>query len=132
MKFIIFSFIVFCANLFSQEIKNIDQKVFGFLESNGKTYFVLQDGYLLLKSNDDYIEYYREIYKDSTITNPNTEIKSEYSVNFIPYLMPSQNDNVTNFDEPKNLGILIQLNKSNEYILTDYSVNLFDSLSRKK
>ena len=87
---------------------------------------------MLLKSNDDYIEYYREIYKDSTITNPNTEIKSEYSVNFIPYLMPSQNDNVTNFDEPKNLGILIQLNKSNEYILTDYGINLFDSLSRKK
>lgn len=132
MKFFIFSFIVFCANSFAQEIKNPDQNVYGFLESDGKTYFVLQEGYLLLKNNDDYIEYYHKIYNDSTITNPNTEIKSEYSVNFIPYLLPSQNDNKINFDKPKNLGVLIQLNKSNEYILTNYGANLVDSLISKK
>lgn len=129
MKLLFISILFFSSNLFSQEIENLEQNVVGMINSNGEIYLVLENGFLKLENEDAYIEYYRKIYNDSTITNPNTEIKENYSLNFFPYLIPTQNDFKIDFDQPMNLGVLIQLNKSNNYNLTSFGENIIDSLS---
>lgn len=101
------------------------------INSNDEIYLILENGYLKLESDEAYIEYYKQIYNDSSITNPNTEIKENYSVNFFPYLIPTQNDYKIDFEQPMNLGILIQLSKSEKLNLTNYGRNIIDSLKSK-
>jgi hypothetical protein len=132
LKFILLLLLFISSQLFSQEIKNLDQSVVGMVTSNEGTFLILENGYLQISRNDSYIDYYRKIYKDSTIVNPNTEIKSDYNINFIPYLSPAQNNNKIDFSQPMNLGILIQFNKSKDLQLTNFGENLIDSLASKK
>ncbi len=119
-------------NISAQEIKNLNQNVVGMITSNEGTFLILENGYLQINKIDPYQDYYRKIYNDSTIVNPNTEIKSNYNINYLPYLIPSQNKNRIDFSKPMNLGILIQLNKDNNYQLTNFGTNLIDSLHLKK
>jgi len=132
LKFILLLLLFISSQLFSQEIKNLDQSVVGMVTSNEGTFLILENGYLQISRNDSYIDYYRKIYKDSTIVNPNTEIKSDYNINFIPYLSPTQYNNKIDFSQPMNLGILIQFNKSKDLQLTNFGENLIDSLTSKK
>ncbi|MFZ1289777.1 MAG: hypothetical protein WAR79_06790 [Melioribacteraceae bacterium] len=131
MKLLFITILFFSTNLFSQEIKNLNQNVLGMINSNDEIYLILENGYLKLESDEAYIEYYKQIYNDSSITNPNTEIKENYSVNFFPYLIPTQNDYKIDFEQPMNLGILIQLSKSEKLNLTNYGRNIIDSLKSK-
>ncbi len=131
MKLLFITILFFSTNLFAQEIKNLNQNVLGMINSNDEIYLILENGYLKLESDEAYIDYYKQIYNDSTITNPNTEIKENYSVNFFPYLIPTQNDYKIDFEQPMNLGILIQLSKSEKLNLTSYGRNIIDSLKSK-
>ncbi|MBK8945927.1 MAG: hypothetical protein IPM32_11740 [Ignavibacteriae bacterium] len=131
MKFLFISILFFSSNLFSQEIENLEQNVVGMINSNGEIYLVLENGFLKLENDEAYIEYYRKIYNDSTITNPNTEIKENYSLNFFPYLIPTQNDFKIDFDQPMKLGILIELKSSEKFNLSDYGKTVVDSIKNK-
>ncbi|MCB9247500.1 MAG: hypothetical protein H6613_02655 [Ignavibacteriales bacterium] len=61
-----------------------------------------------ITENDSYIEYYKNIYNDSTIVNPNTEIKNNINLNIIPFLSPQINQQKYDFSEPLQMGIFIQ------------------------
>lgn len=132
MKFFLFLIFFASNHLFSQDITNLNQRAVGMITSDEGTFLILENGYLRVMKNDPYEDYYQKIYNDSTIVNPNTEIKSAYNVDFFPYLIPFQKNKQINFSQPVNLGILIQISKSNNLQLTNYGTNLIDSLSSKK
>jgi len=75
------------------------------------------------------LQYYRKIYNDTTISNPNTEIKNDYSLNIIPYVVLStENLNEYNFAEPIKFGLFFQPDVNNQYHLSKYGKDLLDSL----
>ncbi len=93
------------------KLKN--EQVIGFInDANGKI-IVTDKGYFLIKNRDPYEEYYRRIYKDSTIVNPNKVINgNNFEVNFIPIIY---NKNLLNgfhrFHRKFNLGEIITISK---------------------
>ncbi|MFH1194486.1 MAG: hypothetical protein V1720_02160 [bacterium] len=54
-------------------------------------YLYTEKGLIYLTGKDPYEEYYRKIYSDSTITNPNTVINSNSNMNSLFYFMPAMN-----------------------------------------
>ena len=67
----------------------LNERVSGIIESNNVFYLVTDKGLLKINSSKDpYEEYYRQVYDDSTITNPNTVIPSP------------DNDSILNFINP--------------------------------
>ena len=110
---------------------DLDEKVNGILTSDEGTYLILNQGFMQISKIDIYTEYYRQIYNDSTLVNPNTELKDDFSLTIIPYLTPSTFNDRINFSEPINLGFFIQLNKSGEYEFTSFGEPYIDSLRSK-
>ena len=53
---------------------NLDQNVSGLISTSDGVYLILEQGFMQISQTDIYTEYYREIYNDSTLVNPNTEI----------------------------------------------------------
>jgi len=95
IKFLI-SLVLFCSSIFmfAQNKKYIkkdklDKQVYGYVINNNKIYLVTDNGFLNVfnneKTNKQWEDYYREIYNDSTIVNPNKVIgsKNNTSLNFI-------------------------------------------------
>ena len=110
---------------------DLDEKVNGILTSDEGTYLILNQGFMQISKTDIYTEYYRQIYNDSTLVNPNTELKDDFSLTMIPYLSPSTFNDRIDFSEPINLGIFLQLNKSGEYEFTNFGESYIDSLRSK-
>jgi hypothetical protein len=110
---------------------DLDEKVNGILTSDEGTYLILNQGFMQISKIDIYTEYYRQIYNDSTLVNPNTELKDDFSLTIIPYLTPSTFNDRIDFSEPINLGFFIQLNKSGEYEFTSFGEPYIDSLRSK-
>ena len=110
---------------------DLDEKVNGILTSDEGTYLILNQGFMQISKTDIYTEYYRQIYDDSTLVNPNTEVKDDFSLTMIPYLSPSTFNDRIDFSEPINLGIFLQLNKSGEYEFTNFGESYIDSIRSK-
>ena len=104
------------------KLKN--EQVLGFInDANGKI-IVTDKGYFLIKSKDPYQEYYRRIYKDSTIVNPNKVINgNNFEVNFIPIIY---NKNLLNgfhrFHRKFNLGEIITISKLGKLTVTQQAI----------
>lgn len=109
----------------------LDEKVTGIIVSDEGTYLILNQGLIQIFKTDIYTEYYRQIYKDSTLVNPNTELKDDFSFTIIPYLAPSTFQDRIDFSEPINLGIFLQLNRSGEYQFTSFGESYIDSIRTK-
>jgi len=123
---VIFLFPIF---LFAQANNlELNKSVNGIITSNEGTYLVIDEGLILIRKTDPYEEYYRRIYKDSTIVNPNTEFKDDFNLNIIPFFLLSINHHRINFDQPLQLGLFIQLQRSNQFNLTPYGKSIVDSL----
>ena len=110
---------------------NFEQNVTGIISRGEGTYLILEQGFIKLSQTDIYTEYYRQIYKDSTLVNPNTELKDDFSFTIIPYLAPSTFKDRIDFSEPLKLGIFLQLNKSGEYQFTSFGESYIDSIRTK-
>ena len=129
LKKIFLSIILLPVFLFAQENPYKDDLVTGVVTSDEGTFLVLENGYIQIEQNDIWKEYYQRIYKDTTISNPNTELKNGYSINIIPYIISStEMNNKYNFDESIKFGLLFQLDKNKQYHLSKYGRNLLDSL----
>ncbi|MCB9260447.1 MAG: hypothetical protein H6612_13960 [Ignavibacteriales bacterium] len=95
-----------------------NEKVTGMVSTNDGVFLILENGYLQIEEIDPYQEYYRKIYKDSTIVNPNTELKSKYNFRIIPYLLPqSYVKNKIIFDEPHEIGFFVDMQEDRINIL---------------
>ena len=108
---------------------NLDQNVSGLISTSDGVYLILEQGFMQISQTDIYTEYYREIYNDSTLVNPNTEIRTEYDLNIIPYIMPNEKQQQITFDEPLNIGIFVNLNEAGKLNLTTYGSEILDSLA---
>lgn len=102
--------------------------VTGIINSTEGSYLILKQGFIKIDKTDIYTEYYRQIYNDSTIINPNTELKDDYRFTVIPYFAPNQFSNRIDFVDPMNLGIFIKLNESGKYQFTNFGESFIDSI----
>ena len=134
MKKTFFFLVLFPLFLFSQEIlPDLDRNVNGIINTSEGAYLILEEGLTQISKTNAYTEYYRRIYNDSTIVNPNTELKEEFNLNIIPFLSPSINEyNRIDFQDSQQLRLFIQLNDNSGYSLTPYAEEIFDSLNLKK
>ena len=105
----------------------------GVINSIDGIYLIYDHGFIQLDQNDTYEEYYRKIYNDSTIVNPNTIIQGNYNLSFIPYLnfQNKQYEEYT-LDEPLKFGHLIQINPHGSYKITEFGHHILDSLKTLK
>ncbi len=53
--------------------------VIGFIDAGKEKFIVLEDEIIKIKNDDFYTQYYRTIYGDSTIVNPNTLLNNKQS-----------------------------------------------------
>ncbi|HED07988.1 MAG TPA: hypothetical protein ENI57_07725 [Ignavibacteria bacterium] len=83
--------------LIAQNKKNkksdkLDKQVFGYVINNNRIYLVTDNGFLSVyknnKTNKQWEDYYREIYNDSTIVNPNTIINTNLGSTSLNYIIP--------------------------------------------
>ena len=129
LKKLLFIFILSPIFLFSQEnIFNENEIIYGIITSEKGTYLVLEKGLMRITENDSYIEYYKNIYNDSTIVNPNTEIKNNINLNIIPFLSPQMNQQKFDFSKPLQMGIFIQTDEFGFLNLTPYAKEYLDSI----
>ncbi len=129
LKKLIFVLIFFPILLIAQnDYFGIEERVTGIITTNEGSYLILNQGFMQINKIDIYTEYYRQIYNDSTIVNPNTELKDNFSFTIIPYLNPNQFNNRFDFAEPMNLGIFLQLNESGKYEFTSFGESFIDSI----
>lgn len=136
MKNLVLAFFFLSINIFSQSFNwQDDNYATGLIISDEGIFLVLEDGYFHFnKSENDeaYTEYYRTIYNDSTLVNPNTELKVEYNLNFIPYLFPNLHKRKNfSFNQPMDIGMLLHLSGTDKYKLTNYGKSIIDSLLQK-
>jgi hypothetical protein len=128
---VIILLLFFSSLVYSQNKTKGDEEIIGVIITNSNPVIITNSGYYKLESkeNDKWLEYYQKIYNDTTITNPNTEIKSDYSFNIIPYLVASTEiQNQFSFEEPLSFGLFFQLENNEQYYLSDYGKNILDSL----
>ncbi len=129
LKKLIFLLIFYPILLIAQnDYFGLEERVTGIITINEGSYLILNQGFIQINKIDIYTEYYRQIYNDSTIVNPNTELKDNFSFTIIPYLNPNQFNNRFDFAEPMNLGIFLQLNESGKYEFTSFGESFIDSI----
>jgi hypothetical protein len=108
---------------------NFEQNVTGVITTSEGTYLILEQGFIKMPQTDMYTEYYRQIYNDSTLTNPNTELKSEFGLDIIPYIITDSHQKRIDFTEPLKIGIFVKLNESGKLNFTSDFREIIDSLS---
>lgn len=133
MKYLLF-ILYFLPLLLECQVVGYDNKqmVHGIMTSSNGAYLILDKGFIEINETNLYTEYYRRIYNDSTIVNPNTIIKQEFDLNIIPFILPDAETKKINFSEPLNLGMFLQLNDSGTYNLTSYADEIIDSLIHRR
>lgn len=67
---------------------DLDDRVNALVIYGNNKYLNTENGLIFLTGKDPYEEYYRMIYSDSTITNPNTVIEPNGSANSMFYFIP--------------------------------------------
>ena len=105
-----------------------DHEVNGVVRTSNGIYLVVDKGFIAVKESDLYTEYYRRIYGDSTLVNPNTVLNSEFDLNIIPYILPNTEQQKINFNQPLNIGMFLQLNDCGNLILSSFANEMIDSL----
>jgi len=130
----IFLILLACSiQLFSQnDVLDSNLPISGIISSNEGVFLIYNDGYIQLEQNDTYEEYYRRIYNDSTIVNPNTEIRGKYNLNLVPYIYTENNNDELKFEDPLKFGLILNLNNANKYELTSFGFHILDSLKNLK
>ena len=130
MKNLIIILIFISLTIIAQEEPNrFGKRLNGIIQTPGEIIFIIDDEYYKLESNDYYEEYYRTIYNDSTIVNPNTEIKSNFNLTTIPFIdLGSNNFKSHFFDVPIQFGMFIEVNENGNFNLTQYGSSFIDSL----
>jgi hypothetical protein len=129
MKKIIFLIILPVIQFFAQDLEIQNKWVEGILYLDNETYLILEEGYLQIPNSDPYEEYYRKIYNDSTIVNPNTEIINEINFNLIPFINQSGNSKSKYFNQHKELSHFFNFGSAGEIYLSPKALRIIDELN---
>lgn len=133
MKNILLILFFFPCLLFSQfDSNDLEKTVIGVITSNEGDYLILNEGLIRISTTDNYLEYYKAIYNDSTVVNPNTEIKEDFNLNLIPFIIPNNKNKRIDFSEPLSLGVFLHIKDENYYFLTEFGESIIDSLKTNK
>lgn len=109
-----------------------DNLVTGVVSTQRGIFLVLEEGFLQLKETDDYEKYYRKIYNDTTIVNPNTILESDYNFEIIPFIAKEVEEQQSiDFQVPHKIGLFIKLNKNKKYKLTATAEEIIKKLKKK-
>ena len=128
-NFIIILIILSFTNFAQKEPNRLDKRLNGIIQTPSEIIFIIDDEYYKLESNDYYEEYYRRIYNDTTIVNPNTEIKSNFNLTIISFIDFGNNNFKSHFfDVPIQFGMFIEVNENGNFNLTQYGSSFIDSL----
>jgi hypothetical protein len=106
----------------------LEEKVTGIIVSDEGTYLILNKGVMKIQNYSIYTEYYRQIYNDSTLINPNMELKDDFSLAIIPFLTPNKLNSKIDFTEPMSLGFFLHLDERGEYEFTSFGESFIDSI----
>ena len=107
---------------------DFEQNVTGIVSTSEGSYLIVKQGFIKISEANIYTEYYRTIYNDSTLINPNTEIKSDHGLNIIPFILPNQKQRRIDFKEPYNIGVFVRMNENGKLNITSDGSDLIDSL----
>lgn len=107
----------------NKRAKTLNKKVYGYVTHNNQIYLVTDNGLLNIYQNEStnkqWQDYYREIYKDSTIINPNTVIEPNLSNSFFNFIIPIKINDWINqkysFKNDKYLYDFISIDSSGNY-----------------
>jgi len=107
----------------NKRAKTLNKKVYGYVTHNNQIYLVTDNGLLNIYQNEStnkqWQDYYREIYKDSTIINPNTVIEPNLSNSFFNFIIPIKINDWINqkysFKNDKYLYDFISFDSSGNY-----------------
>ncbi|MEE9429421.1 MAG: hypothetical protein V3V16_00140 [Melioribacteraceae bacterium] len=126
--------LIFSSFLNAQSI-NIEEKVIGIVVSNSSPIIVTESNYFQLqkKENDVWLDYYQKIYNDTTLTNPNLELKSESNLFIIPIVgFDYSNENFNRFNSNYLLKDIIVTNNFGNYILSPQGEKLVKPFVKTK
>lgn len=121
--------VLFAIPIFAQDLGN--KFVEGIVYSGNEIFLMVDGGYLKTNQTDYYEEYYRKIYNDSTITNPNTVLSNDIDLNIIPFINLSHKAKMHRFQNPLSLGVILYAQDKNSYSLTPFAHKLIDSIKAK-
>lgn len=112
--------------IFAQRIgvNDLDETVLGIILYGNATYLVTPKGYLNVVEEDintKYENYYREIYGDSTIVNPNRVITPANDSSLMNFIVPfigigSENEYMNEIPEGLTLVDFISMNEKGEFV----------------
>jgi len=115
---------------------NLTQQVYGVVVHENQQYLVTDKGFIpVQQSNDPWEDYYRKIYGDSTITNPNTEIKGDNAG--MPYIMPMINvgdwvENNYGFEGDMYLYDFMQMDSTGNYVYRPGALAIIAQMKTEK
>ncbi len=130
-KYLILLFFYSICSYSQIDSNDLNQNVTGIITTGDDTYLILEEGFIQINKIDIYTEYYRQIYNDSTIINPNLELKEDFNFNIIPYISPDLEQYKFDFNQPINLGIFFQPKGTGQFYLTPFAEEIIDSLNKK-
>jgi len=131
--FAIFSFIFLLSSFYAQAKINPNEEIIGVILTDNNPVLITKTGYYQIQNRKDkWEEYYQKIYNDSTIINPNTELKENYTINISPFVLSdSENYQKYYFEKPLKLGMLIEIGENNNYSFTTFGKNIIDLFTDK-
>ena len=135
---IIFGFM--CSSALAQSsTEELNNKVFGIVINSGNYYLNTENRLVKINNEKDpYEEYYRKIYNDSTIINPNTELKPAVYNSGINYFNPAIDisqwaEKYNTFGNKLYLYDFMQMDENGNYIFKPGIVGLIQKeLEEKK
>ncbi len=130
-KYLILLFFYSICSYSQIDSNDLNQNVTGIITTGDDTYLILEEGFIQINKIDIYTEYYRQIYNDSTIINPNLELKEDFNFNIIPYISPDLEQYKFDFNQPINLGVFLQPKGTGQFYLTPFTEEIIDSLNKK-
>ena len=134
------SSLLFAQNKKSNKRNKLNEQVYGYVTHNNQIYLVTDNGLLNVHQNENtnkqWQDYYREIYNDSTIINPNTVIEPNLSNTFFNFIIPVNiNDWIKqkySFKNDKYLYDFISIDSSGNYFYRPGILGIIGNFKKNK
>jgi len=109
------------SSLVNAQNLNIEEKVIGIVMHESSPVLVTESNYLQLQKNDGdvWLKYYQKIYNDTTLRNPNLELKSESNLSIMPIIdFDYSAESLNQFNSEVLLKDIIVIDNTGNYIIS--------------
>ncbi len=140
-KILMFTFLILSNQIYSQNIttQNLKDAVRGVVYHGNEQYLITDNGYIKVESksksvNDEWTEYYRKAYGDSTIQNPNTIIEQPNLNIPIQFFLPIGGrgwfDREVNFSDEAFLYDFIEMDKNGKFTYRPGTIGIIGRMQK--